>query len=80
MACWRAISLVTKCCCSGAQALGLTRPAAVKRQFLHHVFRQLEEHTSEELQPRKRRDDDVLGDPDWAKVRWRLKPCMPFDA
>ena len=48
--------------------LGLTRPAAVKRQFLHHVFRQLEEHTSDELQPRKRRDD-VLGDPDWTKVR-----------
>jgi len=42
----------------------------VKRQFLHHVFRQLEEHTSEELQPRKRRDD-VLGDPDWSKV-WTL--------
>jgi hypothetical protein len=39
----------------------------VKRQFLHHVFQQLEEHISNELQPRKRRDD-VLGEPDWMKV------------
>ena len=57
------------------QVLGLTRPAVVKRQFLHHVFQQLEEHTSNELQPRKRRDD-VLGEPDWARVNPSLRTSL----
>ena len=59
-----------KTCLMPSQKLGLTRPPRVKRQFLQHVFRQLEEGLPADLHPAPPAEGGaVLGDPDWAQVR-----------
>ena len=44
----------------------MTKPSSVKRTFMNHVLKQVEEHGEEQL--RFARYDRVLGDPDWQRV------------
>lgn len=44
----------------------MTKPVAVKRQFLGHILQRVEEHGEQHL--RDLPPDDVLGEPDWREV------------
>ena len=57
------------------QYLGLARTAEVKRQFLQHVFQQLEDSLPQEVQP-DGRSDQGLGEPNWKRVCASLPPCV----
>ena len=52
----------------------MTKPSSVKRTFLNHVLKQVEEHGEEQL--RFARYDRVLGDPDWQRV-YRIADLEP---
>lgn len=55
------------CVFLGAQLLGLSKPASVKRGFMAHILRQVEDHGDRQL--RFARFDRLLGDPNWKLVK-----------